>query len=120
MNYNNYDGFVVLHGTDTLAFTASALSFMLENLTKPVIVTGSQKPIFDARTDGVENFLNALYIAGTHKIPEVCVVFDSKLFRGNRAIKVNANAFDAFDSPNMRPFASLRDRLTVDYRYILF
>jgi len=104
-NYNDYDGFVILHGTDTMAYSASALSFMLENLEKPVIFTGSQLPIGMLRTDGKENFITAIEIAaarenGLPMVPEVCIYFDSKLMRGNRTTKISAEQFDAFDSPN--------------------
>lgn len=99
-NYHLYDGFVILHGTDTMAFTASALSFMLENLAKPVIVTGSQIPLAELRSDGQINLLNALYVAANYPINEVCLFFNNKLFRGNRTTKVHADGFDAFASPN--------------------
>lgn len=105
-NYEQYDGFVILHGTDTMAFTASALSFMLEGLTKPVILTGSQLPIGALRTDGKENLLTAIEIAaskhedGTPIVPEVCVFFHEKLMRGNRTTKISAENFDAFESNN--------------------
>ncbi|XP_015035210.2 L-asparaginase-like [Drosophila pseudoobscura] len=98
--YDLFDGFVVLHGTDTLAYTSSALSFFLENLDKPVVVTGSMIPIYETRTDGRNNFVSSLIISGCYKIPEVCVVFANKLLRGNRTVKVNCNSLDAFDSPN--------------------
>ncbi|HLG03695.1 MAG TPA: type I asparaginase [Bacteroidia bacterium] len=104
-NYNKYDGFVVLHGSDTMAFTASALSFMLENLAKPVILTGSQLPIGTIRTDGKENLITAIEIAaamrqGKPRVPEVCIYFEYRLFRGNRTSKFNAEHFRAFHSPN--------------------
>jgi len=104
-NYDNVDGFVVLHGSDTMAFTASALSFMLENLGKPVIFTGSQLPISAIRTDAKENLMTAIEIAKAKKhdrarVPEVCIYFDYKLFRGNRAFKYNSSKFEAFRSPN--------------------
>ncbi len=104
-NYNRYDGFVILHGSDTMAYTASALSFMLENLGKPVILTGSQLPIGTIRTDGKENLITAIEIAAAKRnghpaVPEVCVYFEFCLFRGNRTLKVNAEHFDAFKSPN--------------------
>lgn len=102
-HYNDYDGFVVLHGTDTMAYTSSALSFMLENLSKPVIVTGSQIPLSQLRSDGQENLLNSLYIAANYPINEVGLYFSNKLFRGNRSIKAYADGFDAFDSPNLPP-----------------
>ncbi|KID05134.2 L-asparaginase 1 [Hafnia alvei] len=99
-NYDKYDGFVILHGTDTMAFTASALSFMLENLAKPVIVTGSQIPLAELRSDGQTNLLNALYLAANYPINEVSLFFNNKLFRGNRTTKAHADGFDAFASPN--------------------
>ncbi|MGL5727793.1 MAG: asparaginase [Plesiomonas sp.] len=99
-NYENYDGFVILHGTDTMAYTASALSFMLENLNKPVIITGSQIPLAELRSDGQTNLLNALYLAATYPINEVTLFFNNKLFRGNRTTKAHADGFDAFASPN--------------------
>ena len=104
--YDAYDGFVILHGTDTMAYSASALSFMLENLGKPVIFTGSQLPIGEPRTDGKENLISAVEIAtakdseGHPMVPEVCICFNSQLLRGNRSVKVNATGFDAFKSPN--------------------
>ena len=104
--YEAYDGFVILHGTDTMAYTASALSFMLENLTKPVILTGSQLPIGQLRTDGKENLITSIELAaaqhedGTAIVPEVCIYFSGSLLRGNRSTKRNADGFDAFDSFN--------------------
>ncbi|CAM3589839.1 MULTISPECIES: asparaginase [Sphingobacterium] len=104
-NYANYDGFVILHGSDTMAFTASVLSFMLEGLQKPVILSGSQLPIGEIRTDARENMMTALEIAsakqdGVSIIQEVCILFDNKLFRGNRSFKYNSAKFEAFRSPN--------------------
>ena len=104
-NYAKYDGFVVLHGTDTMAYTASALSFMLENLSKPVVLTGSQLPIGMLRTDGRENLTTAIEIAaaqenGVPLIQEVCIFFENDLLRGNRTSKVNADNFNAFRSYN--------------------
>lgn len=99
-NYDNYDGFIILHGTDTMAFTASALSFMLENVTKPIIVTGSQIPLAELRSDGQTNLLNALYIAANYPINEVTLFFNNKLLRGNRATKAHADGFEPFASPN--------------------
>ena len=100
--YDRYDGFVVLHGTDTMAYTASALSFMFKNLGKPVVLTGSQLPLGMLRSDGRENIICALEIASTRQvtIPEVCIFFDSHLYRGNRSTKINAENFDAFESYN--------------------
>lgn len=105
-NYGTYDGFVVLHGTDTMAYTASALSFMLENLTKPVILTGSQLPIGQPRTDGKENLITSIELASAYDdmghamIPEVCIYFSGRLLRGNRSTKQNAEGFDAFETFN--------------------
>lgn len=104
-NYEKYDGFVILHGSDTMSFTASALSFMLENLNKPVILTGSQLPIGIIRTDGKENLITAIEIAAAQKnnkpiVTEVCIYFEYKLHRGNRTYKYNSAHFDAFKSPN--------------------
>lgn len=102
-NYQNYDGFVVLHGTDTMAYTSSALSFMLENLSKPVIITGSQIPLAQLRSDGQVNLLNSLYLAAYYPIAEVALYFNNQLFRGNRATKADADGFNAFASPNFPP-----------------
>lgn len=102
-HYDEYDGFVILHGTDTMAYTASALSFMLENLGKPVIVTGSQIPLAELRSDGQINLLNALYVAANYPINEVTLFFNNRLFRGNRTTKAHADGFDAFASPNLPP-----------------
>lgn len=104
-NYSAYDGFVILHGSDTMAFTASALSFMLENLAKPVILTGSQLPIGTIRTDGKENLITAIEIAAAKEngkpiVPEVCIYFEYQLYRGNRTHKYNAEHFQAFNSAN--------------------
>lgn len=104
--YNLYDGFVILHGTDTMAYSASALSFMLSNLTKPVVLTGSQLPIGQLRTDGRENLITSIEIAsayredGTAMVPEVCIYFNGHLMRGNRSTKQTADGFNAFDSFN--------------------
>ncbi len=102
-HYDEYDGFVILHGTDTMAFTASALSFMLEHLGKPVIVTGSQIPLAELRSDGQINLLNALYVAANYPINEVALFFNNRLYRGNRTTKAHADGFDAFASPNLAP-----------------
>ncbi|ETS80301.1 hypothetical protein PFICI_07830 [Pestalotiopsis fici W106-1] len=106
-NYHLFDGFVVLHGTDSLAYSASALSFMMEDLGKPVIFTGSQASIFALQSDAVDNLLGSLIIAGTFVIPEVCLFFHHTLFRGNRTTKVSASQFQAFDSPNCEPLAKV-------------
>jgi len=111
-NYGKYDGFVVLHGTDTMAFSASMLSFMLENLNKPVIFTGSQLPMGVVRTDGRDNFINAVEIAAAQEentpiVPEVAIYFENKLMRGNRTNKFNAENFNAFLSGNYPPLAEV-------------
>lgn len=117
-SYEFFDGFVILHGTDTLSYTASALSFMLENLGKTVIITGSQIPIFETRTDGKDNLTSALIIAGNYVIPEVCVFFGALLLRGNRTIKISSNSLDAFDTPNVPCLAKVGINVDVDYRLI--
>ncbi|WP_129716106.1 asparaginase [Pedobacter sp. SYP-B3415] len=122
--YDNYEGFVILHGSDTMSFTASALSFMLENLSKPVVFTGSQLPIGEIRTDAKENIITALEIAATRQnglamVPEVCVYFDYQLFRGNRSIKYNSEKFEAFRSPNYPVMAEAGVHLRFNQNYIL-
>ncbi len=110
-HYDRYDGFVLLHGTDTMAYTASALSFLLENVGKPVVITGSQLPIGQLRTDGKENLLTSIEIAaardacGRPMVPEVCIFFESRLMRGNRTTKTNAEGFSAFRSFNLPSLA---------------
>ena len=106
-NYRTFDAFVILHGTDSLAYTCSALSFMLQNLGKPVILTGSQAPMLELQNDATDNLLGSLIIAGHFMIPEVCLFFNYKLFRGNRATKVSASDFAAFASPNFPPLATI-------------
>ena len=112
-NYDKYDGFVILHGTDTMSYSASALSFMLENLAKPVIFTGSQIPIGILRTDGRENLITAIEIAGAHDengkplVPEVALYFQNRLFRGNRTTKLSAEALNAFAAFNYAPLADV-------------
>ncbi|TDO21725.1 L-asparaginase [Pedobacter duraquae] len=122
-NYADFDGFVILHGSDTMAYTASALSFMLENLSKPVVLTGSQLPIGEIRTDAKENLITALEIAATKKagkamVPEVCIYFDYQLFRGNRSIKYNSEKFEAFRSPNYPKLAEAGVHLSFFKNYI--
>lgn len=119
-NYDRYCGFVILHGTDTMAYSASALSFMLNNLTKPVVFTGSQLPIGTIRTDGRENLIAALEIAAATLedkaiVPEVCILFGAKLFRGNRTSKINAESFDAFQSFNYPPLAEIGIHIHYNY-----
>lgn len=123
-NYKNYDGFVILHGSDTMSFTASALSFMLENLGKPVVLTGSQLPIGIIRTDGKENLITAIEIAAAkHKgksiVNEVCVYFEYKLYRGNRTFKYNSAHFDAFKSPNYPLLAEAGIDIKYNYTCLL-
>lgn len=123
-NYEQYDGFVILHGTDTMAYTASALSFMLENLAKPVIVTGSQLPIGQLRTDGKENLLTSIEIAaartpeGEPMVPEVCIFFENRLMRGNRTTKINAEGFNAFRSYNLPSLAHAGIHIVYDTHLI--
>lgn len=123
-NYDKYDGFIILHGTDTMAYTASALSFMLENLGKPVILTGSQLPIGVLRTDGKENLLTAIELAaaqdrdGHPLVPEVCVFFGQHLFRGNRCTKSSSENFNAFCSYNYPPLATTGININYDYAHI--
>jgi L-asparaginase len=120
-NYSQYDGFVILHGSDTMAYTASCLSFMLQNLAKPIILTGSQLPIGIARTDARENLITSIELACEAKNPEVCIYFEYKLMRGNRSTKINANNFEAFESPNFPILAQAGvsiDYTTIDYKAI--
>jgi len=117
-NYHLFDGFVVLHGTDSLAYTASALSFMMSDLGKPVILTGSQASIFALQSDAVDNLLGSLIIAGTFIVPEVCLFFQHTLYRGNRTTKVSASSFEAFASPNCAPLAKVTS-LGVDVSWSL-
>ncbi len=122
--YKSFDGFVVLHGTDTMAYSASALSFMLENLSKPVIFTGAQLPINALRTDGKENLITSIVIAGAREygkpvVPEVCIYFENKLFRGNRTSKVNAEQFNAFQSANYPHLASAGVHLVYHREHVI-
>ncbi len=122
--YEQYDGFVILHGSDTMAFTASALSFMLKDLNKAVVLTGSQLPLGMLRTDGRENFITALEIAaaeneqGKSLVPEVSIYFENQLFRGNRTYKFNAEDFEAFRSVNYRPLADIGVHIKYHCNYI--
>lgn len=123
-NYETYDGFVVLHGSDTMSYTASALSFMLENLNKPVILTGSQLPLGVIRTDGRDNFINSIEIACAYKddtpiVPEVAIYFENSLLRGNRTSKLNAENFNAFVSGNYRELAKVGVHIKYYSNYIL-
>jgi L-asparaginase len=124
-NYDKYDGFVVLHGTDTMAYTASALSFMLENLQKPVIFTGSQLPVGAIRTDGKENLVTSIEIAAEKRndvtvVPEVCIYFENKLFRGNRASKYSAEHFSAFRAVNYPTLAEVGIHIKYNYPAIQY
>ncbi len=105
--YDQFDGFVVFHGTDTMAYTASALSFMLEHLGKPVIVTGSQIPLSEVRNDAIDNVITSLWLCAHQPIHEVCIYFNQRLLRGNRSQKISAQCFNAFDSPNYPHLASI-------------
>jgi len=122
-NYSRYDGFVVLHGTDTMAYTASALSFILNDISKPVILTGSQLPINTLRTDGRENLITAIEIAaaesdGLPLVPELCIYFENKLYRGNRTTKRSADHFNAFESPNFPLLAEAGINIVYNHQLI--
>jgi L-asparaginase len=124
-NYDDFNGFVVLHGTDTMAYSASAMSFMLENLAKPVIFTGSQLPIGVLRTDGKENIITSLEIAAALEnnkpvVPEVCIYFENRLYRGNRTTKINADNFNAFQSANFPALAKVGVQIKYNYESILY
>ncbi len=112
--HDDYAGFVVVHGTDTMAYTASALSFLLPNLSKPVILTGSQLSLGHVRSDGREHIITAILLAGTLPVPEVCLYFASRLLRGNRAQKIHNHDFIAFDSGNLAPLATVGVSITVN------
>jgi L-asparaginase len=123
-NYEKYDGFVILHGSDTMAYSASAISFMLENLNKPVIFTGSQLPLGEIRTDGRENFLTSIEIAAAKEddtpiVPEVCIYFENQLLRGNRTVKYNAEYFHAFVSGNYPSLAEVGVSIKYNRNHIL-
>lgn len=124
-NYNRFDGFVILHGTDTMAYTASALSYMFENLDKPIILTGSQLPIGTLRTDGKENLITSVEIAAAHisgksLVPEVCIYFDFKLYRGNRTVKRDSEQFSAFHSVNYPALAVAGVDIRFSSEYIYY
>lgn len=120
-NYADYDAFLVLHGTDTMAFTAAALSFMLEDLAKPVVLTGSQIPLEETRNDAQNNLLTSLLLLGRYhrRLPEVMVFFGDKLLRGNRATKVSVTGFDGFDSPNFPPLGRAGIDIDIDWEQVL-
>ena len=117
--YDSYDAFIILHGTDTMAYSASAVSFLLENLGKTVIFTGSQIPFSELRNDAYDNFLGALTLAGHYIIPEVTLFFHNRLLRGNRSSKVDAVDFNAFSSPNLKPLAKLGVKIKVEWHEIV-
>lgn len=117
-HYEAFDGFVILHGTDTMAYTASALSFMLENLAKPVILTGSQIPLVEPRSDGVRNLVTSMQIAANETLPEVALFFNDELLRGCRAVKANSEGFDAFASPNIPPLGTAGIDIKLNSRLI--
>jgi L-asparaginase len=117
-HYDEFDGFVVLHGTDTMAYTASALSFMLENLGKPVLLTGSQIPLAELRSDARDNLLASMILAGNQPIPEVAVFFGSLLLRGNRSRKVSSGGLEAFASPNYQPLGHVGVRMQIHWRAV--
>ncbi|MGU7774406.1 asparaginase domain-containing protein [Burkholderia sp. MR1-5-21] len=117
--YGDYDGFVVLHGTDTMAFSAAAMSFLLPGLAKPVVFTGSQVPLAMTLNDALTNLVGAIVLAGTTRIPESLLYFDSLLLRGNRSVKVNANQFAAFSSPNFPPLATVAAQISIDTALLL-
>ncbi|OGT31578.1 MAG: L-asparaginase 1 [Gammaproteobacteria bacterium RIFCSPHIGHO2_12_FULL_35_23] len=114
-NYYQYDGFLILHGTDTMAYTASALSFMLKNIAKPIMLTGSQVPLGLTKTDARENLINSLYLLQHYPILEVTVYFNNLLFRGNRVTKVNATSYDAFSSPNFPPLIKMATQVEKEF-----
>ena len=117
-HYAEFDGFVVIHGTDTMAYTASALAFMLQDLGKPVILTGSQIPLCEVRNDARENLITAMVLAANYQIPEVCLYFGDKLMRGCRTVKVSADGFEAFDSPNCPPLGRVGVDIEIDWGLI--
>jgi len=118
-NYHDYDGFIVLHGTDTMAYSAAALSFMFDNLAKPVLFTGSQVPLAEIRSDARENLVNSLLIAAGYAIPEVCLFVGHLLLRGNRATKVSADRYLAFESPNHPPLGEAQVDLKIHRQRLL-
>lgn len=123
-NYNAYDGFIIIHGTDTMAYTASALSFMLHGLCKPIVITGAQLPISHPRTDAISNFTNAIFIAAYKsfnylKIPEVIISFNDDLLRGNRSTKYSTNDLEGFESPNYPSLATLEERIEIISKNVL-
>lgn len=117
-HYEEFDGFVVIHGTDTMAYTASALAFQLEGLRKPVVLTGSQIPLCEVRNDARENLITSLLVAARDPIPEVCLCFGSHLYRGCRSTKIDAEGFDAFASPNYPPLGDVGVNIEIHWRRV--
>lgn len=122
--YNHFDGFIIIHGTDTMAYTASALSFVFENLNKPVVLTGSQLPIFHPRTDGIGNLSNAIHIAAAGafdlpRIPEVLICFNDKLLRGNRSTKSSSRDFSGFESPSFPSLGDFKESIRIWDKYVI-
>ncbi len=118
-NYEEYNSFIIIHGTETMNYTACILSFMLENLNKPVILTGSQIPLIEMRNDAQRNLIDSLTIAGSYHIPEVCIMFDSFLYRGNRTIKNDNIRLRAFESPNIGPLGEIGIKVKINWELIL-
>ena len=118
-HYEQYDGFIVLHGTDTMAYTSSALPFMLQGLRKPVVLTGSQIPLCEIRNDARANLITAMMIAANYAIPEVCLCFGQHLLRGCRSVKVSAGGFDAFASPNLSPLGEIGVDIRINWELVL-
>lgn len=118
-NYEDYNAFIIIHGTATMHYTASVLSFMLENLNKPVIFTGSHIPLVEMRNDAQRNLIDALTVAGNFHIPEVCILFDSVLYRGNRTIKNDNMRFAAFESPNFNSLGEIGIKIKINWELIL-
>ena len=114
-SYDHYDGFVIIHGTDTMAYSAAALSFMFSELGKPVILTGAQKPLGEMRTDAIDNMQGSLVLAGSVCIPEVCVFFNRRLFRGNRVCKYDTEDYSAFRCFNMEPLAKMGTKININW-----
>lgn len=117
--YANYESFLILHGTDTLAYSASALSFALEGLSRTVILTGAMLPLKDMRSDGYNNLIRALLISGHYFIPEVMIYFNDKLLRGNRTTKISSSEYEAFDSLNFKPLGEFKNAFKINWKYVL-
>ncbi|TVQ69745.1 MAG: L-asparaginase 1 [Oceanospirillales bacterium] len=118
-HWDEYDGFVLLHGTDTMAYTASMLSFLMQGLNKPIILTGSQIPMMEARSDAAENLISSVLVAGNLNIPEVCILFANRILRGNRSTKTKSSEFDAFDSPNFPWLGKIGITIDIQKRLLL-